>query len=297
MMEIVKVFTSDKTRDRFTRGMHRFGLSSVLLLILLPSISFAQAHLWKYKSFRAFDTGHSGGDHICDLRRDGSGLGMPDRLGDYVTISGSVIAEPSTYDDGGRLFWVRQASCGILVYGEQQAFSLGDSVSLSGWLRMTDGNYFSSETGLATLGDLAIESAKVRLIGSSHTPLPATTTARDFSMTPERYGGNLIRVSELVTVGRSLRLDGDTFAWLHGAEDSVLLYIDADTHCSLRPESQAITSLTGIVVRMSTPGCLASSPEWCIAPRAEEDMVFSSAGSSVAGVTWGDLKMSLTTQE
>ena len=107
-----KVCNSDITRDRSTRGMLWLGSSLAILLVLLPLISFAQAHLWKYQSFRAFDTGHSGGDHICDLRRDSNGLGRPDRLGDYVTFSGTVIAEPSTYETGGWLFWVRQAGCG-----------------------------------------------------------------------------------------------------------------------------------------------------------------------------------------
>lgn len=70
--------------------------SSSVLSLLFPRNSFAKAHSWKHRPFRATDTEHSGGDHICDLRRDGNGDGRPDRLGDCGSISKTAIAEPST---------------------------------------------------------------------------------------------------------------------------------------------------------------------------------------------------------
>lgn len=292
-----KVLTSNITRDRSTRGMSWLGFSLALLLVLLPRISFAQTHLWKYQSFRAFDTGHSGGDHICDLRRDSDGLGRPDRLGDYVTILGSVIAEPSTYETGGWLFWVRQAGCGILVYGEQESLRLGDSVCVHGWLRLTNGNYFFPETGLATLGDVAIENAGVRVMCRTRSPLPHPVTTSALNRFPERYGGNLIRVPGLTRIGRRTDQGGDSFVWFRGARDSVLLYLDADTGCAFEPDDQVRIAVTGILVRMDPPPDIAHSPTWCLAPRNPGDIVVQVSGTAIEEVSWSDVKTGFLDQD
>jgi hypothetical protein len=297
MMLKFKVLTLNITRDRSTRGVLWLGFSLALLLVLLPLISFAQAHLWKFQSFRAFDTGHSGGDHICDLRRDSDGLGRPDRLGDYVTVSGSVIAEPSTYETGGSLFWVRRAGCGILVYGEQESLRLGDSVCVQGWLRLTNGNYFSPETGLATLGDLAIENAGVRVVGETCCMLPATVPAPELSRFPERYGGDLICVQDLARIGRRTDRGGDSFIWLRGARDSVLLYIDEDTGCVLESDAQVRVTVTGILIRMDSPPCMAPSPSWCLAPRCAGDIVVQDIGTTVAATSWSSVKKGFLDQD
>ncbi len=292
-----KVLISNITRDRFTRAMSWLGFSLALLLVLLPRISFAQTHLWKYQSFRAFDTGHSGGDHICDLRRDSDGLGRPDRLGDYVTISGSVIAEPSTYETGGWLFWVRHAGCGILVYGEQAELRLGDSVRVGGWLRLTDGGHFFPEAGLASLGDVAIESAGVRMIGRAGFPLPNTVTTSMLSRSPEKYGGDLIRVPGLTRIGHCRDQGNDSFVWMRAARDSVLLYIDADTGCVLEPDDQVRIAVTGILIRMDPPDGLAQSPSWCLAPRSSRDIVVQESGTAIAEISWGYVKKGFLDQD
>jgi len=297
MMPGFKDLTSDITRDRSKRGMSWLGFSLALLLFLLPLFSFAQAHLWKYQSFRAFDTGHSGGDHICDLRRDSDGLGRPDRLGDYVTISGSVIAEPSTYETGGRLFWVGQAGCGILVYGGQQSLRLGDSVRVQGWLRLASGSDFLPDTEPAIQGDIAVESAGVRVMGKTGFPIPKTVEARELSRSPEQYGGCLIRTSGLSRIGRRIDRGGDAFVWLHGVTDSVLLYIDADTGCALEPDDQFRIAVTGIIIRMDTPAGIAESPFWCIAPRTSGDIVAEDSGAEVATTSWGKVKAGFTGQD
>ncbi|MFC1800084.1 hypothetical protein ACFL2Z_04130 [Candidatus Eisenbacteria bacterium] len=277
--------------------MSWLGFSLAPLLVLLPLISFAQAHLCKYQSFRAFDTGHSGGDHICDLRRDSDGLGRPDRLGDYVTISGSVIAEPSTYETGGWLFWVRHSGCGILVYGEQASLRLGDSVRVGGWLRLTNGGYFFPETGLASLGDVAIGSAGVRVIGRADSPSPNPVTTSMLSRCPERYGGDLIRVPGLTRVGHSADRGNDSFVWMRGLRDSVLLYFDGDTGCVLEPGDQVRIAVTGILIRMDPPGGIAQSPSWCLAPRSPGDIVVQERGTATAKISWGDVKQGFLDQD
>jgi hypothetical protein len=285
------------TRDRFTRGMSWLGLSTALLLLLLPLISFAQAHLWKYQSFRAFDTGHSGGDHICDLRRNSDGLGRPDRLGDYVTVSGSVIAEPSTYEAGGWLFWIRDAGCGILVYGEQDLLELGDSVCVEGWLRFTDGNHFLPQAGLEILGDVAIESAGVHTVGRTGRPLPRAVTTVMLNRCPERYGGSLICVPGLTRIGHSSLCGVDTFTWMRDYRDSVLLYFDADTGCRLEHGDEVRIAVTGILVRMDSPGGIAPSPWWCLAPRGPRDIQVLERGTSSADLSWGNVKQEFMDQD
>jgi len=292
-----KVLISDTTRDRFMRGMSWLGFFVAPLLLLLPLISFAQAHLWKYQSFRAFDTGHSGGDHICDLRRDSDGLGRPDRLGDYVTVSGSVIAEPSTYETGGCLFWIRHGGCGMLVYGAQESFRLGDSVRVEGWLRQTNHGCFFPQTVLATQGDVAIECAGVSVLGRTDAPSPRPVTAPMLSRRPERYGGDLIRAPGLTRVGRSAGRGNDSFVWMRGFGDSVLLYFDADTGCELEPGDQVRIAVTGILIRMDPPQGLAPSPSWCLAPRGPGDILVQERGTATARILWGDVKQGFTDQD
>ena len=271
--------------------------SCLALLLLLPPNSFAQAHLWKYKPFRAFDTGHSGGDHICDLRRDSNADGKPDRLGDYVTVSGTVIAEPFTYETGGWLFWIRQSTCGLLVYGEEECLALGDSVEVRGWLRGTNGNCFFEETGLATSGDVAIENGGVWIIGESTDYRPITVSSSEFSRCPEAYGGNLVCVSGCYPTTCMLDRNGDLFLWLRSGCDSMPVYLDADTGCTIGPNRRGCYSITGIVTRMKNPPGFAPSPLWCIAPRHMEDIAVCGCHTGTLGVSWGSLKPCFTLQD
>jgi hypothetical protein len=270
--------------------MSWLGFSFLLLFLLFPPNSFAQAHLWKYTPFRASDTGHSGGDQICDLRRDSDGDGKPDRLGDYVTVSGTVIAEPSTYETGGWLFWIRGAGCGILVYGEQETLALGDSISVCGWLRCTNGNYFFPRTGMATLGDMAIENGGIALRGRSPNHHCIKVCPTEYSRHPDVYAGNLISLAGLSPIGGTVDPDGNAFMWFGTGCDSVLVYLDSDTGCSMDCDAGGCYSLTGVVTCMRIPPGFASSPSWCVAPRSMDDIVPGHSCTWISQTTWGILK-------
>ena len=110
-----EVLNIDDRGDRSRRAFSVIRSSCLVLLFLLPLNAFAQAHLLKQRPFRATDTALSGGDHICNLRRDTSENGRPERLGDYVRVCGTVIAEPSTFETGGWLFWISQTQHDILA--------------------------------------------------------------------------------------------------------------------------------------------------------------------------------------
>ena len=272
-------------------GRYRLLLRfSLLLLFLLLLHSFVQAHLWKHRPFRAIDTDHSGGDHICNLRRDNDGDGAPDRLGDCVSVSGTVIAEPSTYETGGWIFWIRQPGCGVMVYGEQETLLLCDSVRVRGWLRLTNADYFFPETGLATQGDIAVENGGVTLIGRSYDREPLAVTAARFCSDPAAYGGNLISLDHIIVTAAACSVGSDRYVNLRNGADTLVAYIDGDTGCQADIEAYTWLSMTGIVTRMKLPPGFAHSPAWCIAPRCDDDIVITNSHTTVSEMPWGKVK-------
>jgi hypothetical protein len=276
--------------DRSIRRIKVFRCFWLALLFLLLPNSFAQAHLWQHRPFRAADTDHSGGDHLCYLRRDRDGDGTPERLGDYVLATGTIIAEPSTYETGGWIFWMRGRTCGIMVYGEQEALAIGDSVEVRGWLRITNGEYFFPETGLATLGDIAIENGGVMLLGRSRNHRPVDLLTAEFCDDPQTYGGNLVTITGLVETPGVHSHDGDIFFRLVSGSDSVIVCIDQDIGVVTVPEPATCIRLTGIVTSMKLPSGFGVSPSWCIAPRSPADLVSYTCPSVMRPVYWGGLK-------
>ncbi len=257
----------DCLKQRAVLWLRSYLLAPCLLLILH---SFAQAHL-DVKPFRVADTDLSGGDHICDLRRDGNGDGRPDRLGDYLRTSGTVIAKPATFDSDGWLFWIRQGDCAIMVYGEIEDYRLGDSVVVEGELRITNGGYFFPETGMATLGDLAIENQGTLRIASGCWHDPIDVSPQEFLRDPKGFAGNLIRLSGLVPSTITEDDQGNFYTWVFHNEDSIAIYLDNDTNCHVDGIARCF-EVVGIVVRMKVPENFGDSPQWCIAPRRQQDI-------------------------
>ena len=281
-------------RSKAVTASSALRFSFFLMLALLPLNSFAQAHLLKQRPFRATDTALSGGDHICDLRRDGDGNGRPERLGDYVRVSGTVIAEPSTFETGGWLFWIRERNCAMLVYGEQENLTLGDSVSVRGGLRATNGNYFFPEAGMATMGDLAIENMGVTALGRNERVHPVHISGHDFARAPEDYAGNLIAISGLRLLDSAFESRDGTFLRAAAGNDSVLIYLDNDTGAAIEADPSRCYAITGVVVRMrlpeGAPGSFGASPAWCIAPREQCDIVPAGCYTGTVPVSWGRIK-------
>jgi hypothetical protein len=287
-----QVLNIDDRGDRSRTAILAIGFSCLILLFPLLPITFAQAHLLKHRPFRLADTVQSGGDHICDLRGNSDGNGKPERLGDYVTVSGTVIAGPSTYETGGWLFWLRQGACGVLVYGEQEVLAIGDSVEASGCLRQTNGNYFFPETGLATLGDLAIEDMGVARLGHSDNIEPVAATARALGCHPDVYAGNLVVVTNLRLLSVTSDDRGDVFARVASGSDSLNIYLDQDTGIPPDLDPRACYVMTGIMVKMKVPAAIGGGPFWCVAPRQPADIVLMECGSAVQNATWGGVKTS-----
>lgn len=270
------------------------GFSCLCLLALLPLNVFDQAYLLKHRPFLATDTVQSGGDHICDLRGDSNRDGRPERLGDYVCTRGTVIAEPSTYETGGWLFWIREGNCGILVYGEQENLLVGDSVAVSGIVRTTNGGYFFPNTGMATLGDVAIENAGVTCLGRSDNVQPLTPTPEQFAFGPETYAGNLVTLPGLKILSQECSPDGDRFVRAASGADSISICLDLDTGVSIQGQPDLCYVVTGVIVRMRMPSSLGASPQWCIAPRDQADIAAGDCSSRMVRTSWGKAKASLS---
>ncbi|MFH1314393.1 MAG: hypothetical protein ABIJ00_14345 [Candidatus Eisenbacteria bacterium] len=201
-----------------------------------------------------------------------------------------MIAEPSTFETGGWIFWIRDSTCGVMVYGEPEDFAIGDYVDVRGWLRVTNGNYFFPETGLGTLGDVAVENGGVTLKGGQGNHLPEVITAREFCGNRERYGGSLVSIEDLSVTSLASSEAGDWFTWVHSGSDSIVVYLDGDTGCSLKQEPGTTVTITGLVIRMKTSSGFADSPSWCITPRCMDDIESESRYSLVSRQTWSELK-------
>ena len=278
----------DSLGDRSGESRWLLGLSCGVLLVLLPLTSFAQSHLWQQRPFRT--TEHSGGDQICDLRRDGNADGEPDRLGDWVSVSGTVIAEPSTFEGAGRVFWIRSQSCGIMIFGERESLSIGDSVIVDGRLSAAGVDEVFSDIGLLPLRDVAIEKRGVIPIGKGLDWQPLIVSARDFARRPEAYGGNLITLPALPAGSLTATDAGDICAWLLDGTDSVLTYLDNDTGCAINIEPGICLVITGIVIQLFPLDGFAQPVSWCVAPRNQDDILTVRCSSPREPTSWGNLK-------
>ena len=282
------IITIHISRDRSNMRMSWLWFSCLALLFLLPPVSFAQAHLWKYRPFRANDTDHSGGDHICDLRRDSNADGKPDRLGRYVTVSGTVIVEPSTFDTGQCLFWIREGGCGILVYGEHGNLRLGDSVTARGWLNLSNVTCFLPDVGLASLRDVALANGNVALMAGGCDYEPLEVPPRGYTNCPACYSGNIVTLTLPVKVSTVINVHGGEAAWVSCDNDSFVVYLDSDTGCSI--VCGRCYLITGVVATMSLPAGLTTDAIWCVVPRCSADIVEANCSTGCRSTSWAALK-------
>jgi hypothetical protein len=281
--------TDNRCRGRSTGNMSWLWFSCLALLFLLPPVSFAQSHLWQYRPFRANDTDHSGGDHICDLRRDSDADGKPDRLGSFVSVSGCVIAEPFTFEPAGRLFWIREGGCGILVYGEPEDLRLGDSVIVRGRVRRSRGDLVCPETARTDPGDAVLRKygAVVRCGTGEQNPLPVTP--EDYGASPAGYAGNLIALTRPVKMARTFGVGGNVFGRASCGSDSLTVYIDDEVACPIAPGRCYLVA--GVVMGIPMPREAGTPAPWCIAPRYPTDLVEVGCSSTTRPLSWGDIKM------
>jgi hypothetical protein len=184
-----------------------------------------------------------------------------------------------------------------MIYGEQEDLALGDSVEVRGCLRLSNGNYFFPETGLATLGDVAIENVGVSLVSTGATVQPLVVSAADFCDDPPAYGGSLIEIRQLQPANSAPDGHGNIFVKLASGSDTAIAYFDADTHAAAVQTPTECYDITGIVVRMKMPDGFAPSPSWCLAPRSPGDVLTGDCSTSVVRTTWGSIKAGAARQD
>ncbi len=276
--------------DRSRAWTRILRFAALLLLLALPLNSFAQAHLLRQRPFRASEDQRSGGDHICDLRSDSNGDGKPDRLGDYVCISGTVIAEPSTYERDGTLFWVRNRRCGMLVYGSAESLLVGDSVTVDGRLRLAGRGEVFRACGLEAIDGCGIKKVGLELNGIRPNIDPVPVTLHEYCLDPWGYIGNLIAISGILYVS-PMAHDGENSFFMAGdGRDSVLVYVDGDTGIEMGPAAAACYTLTGILMRIHVPASVSTGPAWCLAPRFQGDIAWDDCSTEASLTTWGEIK-------
>jgi hypothetical protein len=284
------VLTINIAWDRSRAWTRILRFSALLLLLALPLNSFAQAHLLRQRPFRATEDQRSGGDHICDLRSDSNDDGKPDRLGDYVCISGTVIAEPYTYEKQGGLFWIRNRCCGMLVYGSAEPLRVGDSVTVDGHLRLAGRGDVFRDCGLETMDGCGIKKVGLQLEGIRPNADPVPVTLHEYCMDPSGYVGCLIKVPGLLHLWPKARDGRNAFFLAGDGLDSLLIYVDGDTAVEMGPTGSVCYTITGIPMRIHVPACVSTGPAWCLAPRFQEDIIWNGCSTEAIQTTWGRIK-------
>jgi len=290
ILAIRAVLNINRVWDRSRAWTRLFRFSALLLSLALPLNSFAQAHLLSQRPFRATEDQRSGGDHICDLRRDGNGDGIPDRLGDYVCISGTIIAGPFTYEQEGSLFWIRNKSCGMLVYGNAEPLRVGDSVTVDGRLRSAGRGRIFRQCGLEALEDCGVKKTGAVLRGINPAAKPLPVTLREYCAYPGRYAGNLVSILAPIHLSRPVASGPNLLCWAGDGRDSLVLYLDRDTGIELDSDGNCCYAVTGISMKMHLPREISSIPQWCLAPRSQEDAVRLDCSTGAQYRTWGSIK-------
>ena len=151
-------------------------------------------------------------DPIVQVRRDADADGVPDRVGDTVSVAGRVAAAPGALplpEEGvGAL---QDATGGIHVrLPEVQALSRGDSARVWGVLR--------HEAGLAQIDGLGYE--RVEAPGRVPAPVPLSVP----SAASDRHEGRFARVSGTITA-RSANRGGEYFVLREKASSDAQLTV------------------------------------------------------------------------
>jgi hypothetical protein len=276
----------DRSRA-WTRILRFVGL---MLLLATPLYSFAQAHLLRQRPFRATEDQRSGGDHICDLRRDSNNDGEPDRLGDYVCVSGTVIAEPYTFDSEGEFFWIRSNCCGMLVYGSAEPVQVGDSVTVGGHLRPAGRGDLFREAGLDMVGGFGIKELGATFRGVNPNTRPMLVRLHDYCENPAKYAGNLIQISGVFWLSPPVWDGKNCFRWAGDGRDSFVLFLDGDTGIEVDHSSGRCFTITGVSMMVHVPELISACPEWCLAPRFQGDLEEHGCSTDASFTTWGSVK-------
>lgn len=287
---IRKVLTIQRKWDRSRACTTILRFAVLLLLLAFPLNSFAQAHLLTQRPFRATEDQRSGGDHICDLRSDSNGDGRPGRLGDYVCISGTVIAGPQTYKLEGSFFQIQNRRCGMLVCGGAEPLRVGDSVAVGGHLYRAGRGELSRNCRLQSVRGCAVGNASTELGGVIPETHPLPVALSDYCSNPAAYAGNLIEVYGISCISSPVADGENLFCWAGNGGDSLVLFIDGDTGIELSAADCRTHTITGITMRMHVPENISTAPRWCLAPRSKADVAAHDCSTAAAHTTLGAIK-------
>ena len=163
-------------------------------------------------------------EKIADVKVDGDGDGVPDRLGEQVTVKG-VVTSPS-YSPSSVLLTIQDETAGIMVYNggnDSTHFELGTILQVTGEV--------SQYKGLTELK--VTDPGNIIPLGMGSVPAPAEVTLEELQTNAEAYEGMLIKING---VGKA----DPTAAWPDSGNSKKMnltdgyykfpMYLDRDTH-------------------------------------------------------------------
>jgi hypothetical protein len=171
---------------------------------------------------------------IRDAIRDDDGDGIPDRLGQGVTVTGIVTVPTGVFDTARLDIYVQDTTAGVNVFdwSTGERLELGDSLMVTGRV-----DWYGGKTEITSPAVTVLARAQAL-------PEPRVLTCAE--MNRERHEGELVRLVGVMTLATDL--GGNQNYQVEDATGSVTLRIDADTDIpGLRPVTAPDTfTLIGI---------------------------------------------------
>lgn len=179
---------------------------------------------------------------IADVRIDSDGDGVPDRIGEDVTIKGIVTS--NSFSSSSILIAVQDESAGIVIYqggNDSTSFAIGSLVLVSGSVSQYKG-----------LTEISVEN--IIPLGLGTVPDPIVLTIEEYSSDFEAYEGSLIKINALTKTENSVWPDSGSSGsyYLTDGYKSFKLYLDRDVNISDSPEPTFPVNVTGIAAQYSS---------------------------------------------
>ena len=196
---------------------------------------------------------------IADVRVDADGDGVPDRIGEDVTIKGIVTT--NSFSSSSILIGVQDETAGVVIYQGGN-----DSTSLPiGTLVLVQGAV-SQYKGLTE-----INVSNIIALGQGTVPDPIVLTIEEYTSDYEAYEGSLIKINAITKTEDSVWPDSGnsgSYYFTDGYE-TFKAYLDRDVDISGNPEPVFPANITGIVAQYSSSNPLDGYQLW---PRAYSDI-------------------------
>lgn len=163
---------------------------------------------------------------------------MPDRIGETVTIQGTVISP--NYQTSNHSYYVWDGTAGIteILFGTTTpVWNLGDEVIITGEI-----GQFRGLTQIVPVDTNGIAT----LSSGNPVPDPVILTVAEYTADPEAYEGTLVAFANLTKVGGTWPASGSATLQFTDGTDTVDIRIDSDTNIDGQPEPTYPVDILGM---------------------------------------------------